>query len=238
MKGSIRNVAVAFLGVSMFSVAVGQDKKPPPDYVKYDKAPEAVKKVQPHYPDLATLAGVEGTVWVNAWIDESGKVVQAIVQKSDAEVLNQSAVEAAQQWQFKPALSDGKPIAVWVMLPFRFKLSEGEKKGTASSGLKATKYPPAEDAKYDQEPVLVSQVQPKYPDGAILKAVEGTVYTKMWVDESGKVVQVIVTKSDNEVLNEAAMDAGMQWLFKPALNNGKPVAVWITVPWRFALSAK
>ena len=141
------------------------------------------------------------------------------------------------QWEFKPAMMAGKPVAVWVSLPFRFRFG-GRTQATHTPVLvsREYRYPPAEDAKRDREPEPVIQPDPKYPEEALASNLEGTVYTKMWVDALGKVDLVIVTKSDNEVFNNAAMDAGRRWVFKPALLNGKPVAVWITVPFRFAPS--
>jgi protein TonB len=37
------------------------------------------------------------------------------------------------------------------------------------------------------------------------------------------------------VLDDAAIKAVRQWVFKPALSNNKPVAVWVAVPVKFAL---
>jgi len=51
-------------------IKIEEDEAPPADYVPYEKAPEAVKQVQPKYPDLATRAGLEGTVWVKIWVDK------------------------------------------------------------------------------------------------------------------------------------------------------------------------
>ena len=98
-------------------------KEPPPDFVPYEQGPEPLKQVRPKYPELATLAGLEGTVWVKLWIDESGNVLKANVFRSDAEIFNEAAVQAAMQWRFKPALMKGKPVGVWVSIPFRFKLA-------------------------------------------------------------------------------------------------------------------
>ncbi|HCA82025.1 MAG TPA: energy transducer TonB, partial [Bacteroidetes bacterium] len=84
--------------------------------------PEAVKQIQPKYPDLATRAGLEGTVWVKIWVDKEGKPKKAVVQKSDAEIFNQPATEAAMQWIFTPAMMKNGPVSVWVSIPFRFKL--------------------------------------------------------------------------------------------------------------------
>jgi protein TonB len=103
-------------------IKIDEDEAPPADYVPYEKAPEAVKQVQPKYPDLATRAGLEGTVWVKIWVDKEGKPKKAVVQKSDAEIFNQPATEAAMQWIFTPAMMKNGPVSVWVSIPFRFKL--------------------------------------------------------------------------------------------------------------------
>jgi TonB family protein len=215
-------------------------KQAPADYVKYDQPPEVVKQVQPGYPDEAVAGKTEGTVWVNIWIDESGKVVEGKIMKSSAEVFNQAALAAAKQWTFKPAILEGKPVAVWVMVPFRFTLNDGAKAPSPGIRLKERLVkpngnPPDENMKVDQGPEPIKQVHPKYPEDAKRDKVEGMVWTKLWVDEKGRVVDVTVTKSDNEMLNEAAIDAARQWLFKPAVAKGEPVAVWISLPFKFAL---
>ena len=100
-----------------------EDDGPPPDFVPYEKAPQPIKQVQPQYPEIATRAGVEGTVWVKIWVDKEGKARKAVVMKSDAELFNQSATEAAMQWVFTPAMQHNGPVSVWVAIPFRFKLT-------------------------------------------------------------------------------------------------------------------
>jgi TonB family protein len=96
--------------------------EPPPPFVAVEKLPEAVKQVPPKYPELATRAGLEGTVWVNIWVDREGRPKKAVVQKSDAEIFNQPATDAAMQWIFTPAMMKNGPVSVWVSIPFRFKL--------------------------------------------------------------------------------------------------------------------
>ena len=100
-----------------------QDDGPPPDFVPFEKEPAVIKRVEPKYPDIATRAGVEGTVWVKLWVDKEGKVHKVVIMKSDAEVLNQAAIDAAQQFLFTPAMQHSGPVAVWVSFPFRFRLS-------------------------------------------------------------------------------------------------------------------
>jgi len=99
-----------------------EDEGPPPDFVPYEKEPVAIKKIQPLYPEIARRAGVEGTVWLKVWVDKEGKVHKAEIMKSDADIFNQPAIDAAVQWVFTPALMKNGPVAVWVSIPFRFRL--------------------------------------------------------------------------------------------------------------------
>jgi len=96
---------------------------PPPDFVPYEKEPGVVKKVEPKYPEIALRAGLEGNVYLKVWVDKEGKVRKAVVLKSDAEIFNDNAKEAAMQWVFTPAVMQKGPVDVWVSIPFRFRLS-------------------------------------------------------------------------------------------------------------------
>jgi len=63
----------------------------------------------------------------------------------------------------------------------------------------------------------------------------GDLHTAALVGKDGKVKDVKVMKGV-EMLNDAAVKAVKQWIFKPALSNNKPVAVWVAVPVRFSLN--
>ncbi len=91
------------------------------DYVYVEELPEAITRVQPVYPDLAREAGVDGTVLVQALVGKDGKVKDTKVVKSIA-MLDAAAEAAVKQWVFKPALSNNKPVAVWVAVPVKFSL--------------------------------------------------------------------------------------------------------------------
>lgn len=101
-----------------------EDDAPPADFVPVEKQPEIVKRVEPKYPELAMRAGLEGKVTVKIWVDKEGKPKQVVVLKSDAEIFNEPAIEAAKQWLFTPAYMNNGPVSVWVSVPFKFKLTE------------------------------------------------------------------------------------------------------------------
>lgn len=91
------------------------------DYVYVEELPEAITKVPPQYPDIAREAGVDGQVLVQALVGKDGHVKDTRVVKS-IPMLDAAAVAAVKQWVFKPALSNNKPVAVWVAVPVRFSL--------------------------------------------------------------------------------------------------------------------
>jgi periplasmic protein TonB len=92
------------------------------EYVYVEELPEVVTKVPPEYPDLARSAGVDGTVNVQALVGKDGRVKDTRVVKS-IPMLDEAALKAVRQWVFKPALSNNKPVAVWVAVPVRFTLN-------------------------------------------------------------------------------------------------------------------
>ena len=91
---------------------------------------------------------------------------------------------------------------------------------------------------YDQAPEAKTTVNPKYPDIATRDGLEGTVWTKVVIDEAGKVVKVTISKSDAEIFNQPSIDAAMQWVFKPAMKDGKPIATEVAIPFRYKIKAK
>ena len=91
------------------------------EYVYVEELPEAITKVKPDYPDIAREAGVDGVVLVQALVGKDGKVKDVRVVKP-IPMLNDAAIAAVKQWVFKPALSNNKPVAVWVAVPVRFSL--------------------------------------------------------------------------------------------------------------------
>ncbi len=107
---------------SQIVVAPSEDELPKfGDYVYVEELPEAVTRIPPTYPDLAREAGVDGTVMVQALVGKDGKVKDVRVVKS-IPMLDDAAKAAVRQWVFKPALSNNKPVAVWVGVPVKFSL--------------------------------------------------------------------------------------------------------------------
>jgi protein TonB len=75
---------------------------------------------------------------------------------------------------------------------------------------------------------------PTYPDIARQAGVEGTVTLRALVGKDGKVLEIFVVEGI-EMLDKAAMEAARAAVFKPALQQHKPVAVWVLIPMQFTL---
>lgn len=81
----------------------------------------------------------------------------------------------------------------------------------------------------EHKPVLVHSVKPEYPHFAQQAGLEGTVWIKALVDIEGKVRDAVVYRSsETPDLDEAALKVAWDYLYKPANQNGQPVAVWVT----------
>ena len=96
---------------------------------------------------------------------------------------------------------------------------------------------PAMDAfiPYEKGPEIVKKVTPKYPEMALRAGLEGTVWVKILVDKDGKPKKAVVIKSTVDILNDAAVEAAMQFLFTPAVMNNGAVRVWVAIPFKFYL---
>lgn len=82
--------------------------------------PEILHQVQPRYSELARRAGVQGAVIVEAVIDEQGQVTNVRVLRGLPMGLDRAAVEAIQQWRFKPATMNGRPVKIYYTLTVNF----------------------------------------------------------------------------------------------------------------------
>ena len=75
------------------------------------------------YPEKAKQNGTEGKVFLQVYIDETGKVVKTAVIKSAGELLDNAAAAAIRKTGFTPGIVNGKPVKVKVVIPIVFKLS-------------------------------------------------------------------------------------------------------------------
>ena len=111
------------------------DSPPPPPnqgpkvrFIPYDDPPVPVGgygAIQRNirYPEIAQEAGIEGTVVIQAFVDEKGKVTETVVLKGIPNTgLDEAAMTAIKKTKFKPAKQRDRSVGVWISIPVNFRL--------------------------------------------------------------------------------------------------------------------
>jgi TonB family protein len=85
-------------------------------------APSVAQKVDPEYSEEARAARLQGTVVVEVVIGADGIPHDPRVVRGLGLGLDENAVEAINQWQFKPGVKDGEPAKVAATIEVNFRL--------------------------------------------------------------------------------------------------------------------
>jgi TonB family protein len=210
------------------------------EFIELKKYPAPLTPISPEYPKAAKLAGIQGKVYVEASIDEKGNVTETKIIKSEQETLNVAAMDAIKKTKFTSGISkENKKVKCKVVIPINFKLDDKPK--LPDAGMNA---PPPTDIsdpdinaniEVEKMPALIEAGKPLYPEEAKKNNITGKAFVKVLINREGNPKKAVVIKSDNELFNQPAIDAAKQSKFSPALQKGKPVAVWVVLPFRFKL---
>jgi periplasmic protein TonB len=86
-------------------------------------------------------------------------------------------------------------------------------------------------------PILLKKVEPRYTSAAMVAKITGSVVLEAVIKADGTVGPVRVVRSlDARLgLDQAAIDAAKQWVFKPGTRRGQPVDVIVTLILEFRL---
>jgi TonB family protein len=97
---------------------------PAPRAVAYvEELPVCVTRVAPDYPSMAREAEISGKVVTHVLVGADGRVHDVRMdQQHSVLMLDDAAMQAARELAFIPALVNGRPVAVWVAVPFNFRL--------------------------------------------------------------------------------------------------------------------
>ena len=87
------------------------------------QAAKAISRPQPMYPQLARQARIQGTVHLEAVIDETGKITDLRV-ISGHPLLVQAALDAVRQWRYQPTILNNTPVQVQTTIDVNFTLSQ------------------------------------------------------------------------------------------------------------------
>ncbi len=96
-------------------------------FVAVEEMPEPIGGIQAiqkniRYPELAKLSGIQGKVYIRAFINENGDVIDAQIVKGIGAGCGEAALEAVKMVKFKPGRQNGQPVKTQVTIPILFKL--------------------------------------------------------------------------------------------------------------------
>jgi TonB family protein len=225
------------------------------------REPIKIKHVAPKYPQEALDSRVEGIVVLEARINEDGDVTDARVLRPVA-LLSDAALEAVRQWRYMPTELNGQRVPVIITVTVSFRLGADGKplvtppptepadegraafeRELASRGIEPSTAPmptwnpgdpPVRIGGQIKEPRKVKNVAPVYPAEAQSANVQGIVILEIHIDQDGRVTDARIVRPV-ALLDQAALDAVLQWEFEPTLLNGQPVPVIMTVTVNFTL---
>lgn len=86
------------------------------------RPPVAIFTPDPEFSEEARKAKFSGNVVVSLIVDANGKPRNVHALRGVGMGLDEKAVEAVQQYKFKPALKDGKPVAVYLNVEVNFQI--------------------------------------------------------------------------------------------------------------------
>ena len=87
------------------------------------RAPRLLRKVEPDYTDQAKDAKTEGQVVLAVEVGPDGKAHNIQVIRSLNEGLDNNAIKAIRQWEFKPGTKDGEPVTVRANVEVNYRLN-------------------------------------------------------------------------------------------------------------------
>lgn len=229
MSRHSHTTVIGVIGLALLTVSFLSGAADEPLHVGGDvRAPELVSRVEPEYPKKAREAGITGIVVLDTVIDTEGRVTRIHVVKS-IPLLDHAAIETVQQWRYKPATKDGRPVEVYHSIAVSFPPEGGaiaptRREETGTGG---------EDEIYEEggdvrSPELIKKVTPEYPEEARRAKAQGRVELRAIIGVDGNVESVRVMRSV-PMLDDAAVACVKQWKFRPATKSGRPVRVRFNV---------
>ena len=88
-----------------------------------DTKAQVIKSAEPFYTREARNVGVQGNVVLRLLLLDDGKLDRIRVVRRLPYGLTESAIRAACESSFKPAIKDGKPVAHWKVIEYGFRLA-------------------------------------------------------------------------------------------------------------------
>jgi TonB family protein len=202
------------------------------------KQPEVTNRVTPQYTSAAMREKIQGDVWLSGVVETDGTLSNVVVTKSlDAAYgLDQSALDAARQWRFKPGEKDGQPVRTAVQIVLTFKINPRPDSPELDPAFSLGAHRLEESGLV--APKVTKVVNPKYPAEALRQKIQGDVPVQVVVGSDGKPVRarVLPSPDNGHAFDGEALAAVKQYKFEPGTLNGQPVQVLLMLMIQFRLN--
>jgi bla regulator protein blaR1 len=183
--------------------------------------PSPIYEPQPPYTEEARRQHIEGTVTLTIVVGPDGSVKDAQLKSKPLAGLEKNALEVVRTWRFRPAMRDGKPVAVQVTVEVSFRLFD-HGNGVFVPPKGYTFPPQPQEGVIPPKPIYTPD--PEYTANARRAKLEGTVTVEVTIDKKGRVTQAEeVGPKLGMGLDKQAIKAARKWKFDPATRDGKPI---------------
>lgn len=92
-----------------------------------DSMPRIVRQGAPKYPNDMRVAGIPGEALVSLVVSTDGRVTDVQVESATSESFGLAAVDAVEQWTFKPGMKSGLPVNTRLKVPIVFSVVNDSK---------------------------------------------------------------------------------------------------------------
>jgi TonB family protein len=153
-----------------------------------------------------------------------------------------SSIDAVKRSQFQPGTLNGKPVPVLVHVAFAYRSPDSPptpriallyREGFAREGFNSGSRPLNHE--YDKPPVPLHVANPEFSEEARRDRIGGTAIVSVLVNEEGVPIDPRIEKGLGHGLDEKALQAALEYRFRPATRDGAPVAARITIEMNFKL---
>ncbi len=213
---------------------------------------EPIKIIQTEelvFPFSMVRTQLRGEARIAINVDSQGVLKDMLVLAYTKKPFADTAVEGLKTWKFEAARINGQPVGAVSEISIDFTATGVVISQTMNDVMEALynltagartpyDYKLCTMREIDRIPVPVSVIRPNYPQELAKKDIVGQVTVVFFIDETGAIRMPAVTRSDNDLLADLAIDALKQWKFEPPTRRGVPVLVRAVQVFNFVPGSK
>lgn len=210
------------------------------------------------YPEAALQNEIDAIAYVEVFIDEYGKATDVGVTESDLFCYRRPIILAIMDAIHEPAMENGKAVKSTITDTLYFPFPKDKKSTQAERRAryeklhpKLTKSDSTKDSSYskiipNENDSIGMEQEPEFDYGKLMQAVvypksllmsktEGRVIMRVFINSKGIIKKSHPESSTHPAFTIAAEEAILKTKFKPAMSKGKPIGIWLEIPFDFVL---